>query len=112
MSEKKSFIKTLISNIKYTLANKIAARGEENNIKKHQRNKTLKALFDKEERKNRKKNKVKAPLSDRIFNGANAVLMVLLVIVVVFPLLYLIANAFSDGAAKHEVILLPKILLN
>ena len=36
--------------------------------------------------------------------------MIFLVVAVVFPLLYLIANAFSDGAARHEILLFPKIV--
>ena len=110
MSEKKSILKTAFTNIKFSIANKIASHNEEKKIIRHERQMKIKAFFDKEERANRKKNKVKSPLSDRIFNIANAVIMVLLVIVIVVPLLYLIANAFSDGAVKHEVIFIPKII--
>ena len=55
------------------------------------------------------KYKVKQPLSDRIFDVCNAIIMVLLVLLIAIPLLYLIANAFSDGAAKQEVVFLPKV---
>lgn len=55
-------------------------------------------------------NKVKEPTSDKVFNVVNAIIMVVLVLLVVIPLLHLLANAFSDGAAKHEVIFLPKIV--
>ena len=109
-----SGIKTKLSqfgtNVKYTFANKLAALKEERRIKKITRERYLKGIFDKEERKKRKKNKVKMLLSDRIFNIVNCVVMVILVILIVVPLLYLVANAFSDGAAKHEVVFLPKIV--
>ena len=55
-------------------------------------------------------NKVKQPVSDKVFDIINAVIMILLVLLIVLPLLHLLANAFSDGAAKHEVIFLPKII--
>lgn len=55
-------------------------------------------------------NKVKQPVSDKVFDIINAVIMILLVLLIVIPLLHLLANAFSDGAAKHEVIFLPKII--
>ena len=110
MSEKRSKLSQMFSNMKYSFANKRAAKKEENIIKKFKRDKWLKSIFNKEERKNRKKNKVKVLLSDRIFNIVNAIIMVFLVAIIVIPLLYLIANAFSDGAAKHEVIFLPKII--
>ena len=70
----------------------------------------FKRIFDKETRENYKKNKMKLSFSDRLFNTLNGVFMVLLVILIVVPLLYLIANAFSDGAAKHAVIFIPKIV--
>ena len=70
----------------------------------------FKRIFDKETRENYKKNKMKLSFSERLFNTLNGVFMVLLVILIVVPLLYLIANAFSDGAAKHAVIFIPKIV--
>lgn len=57
-------------------------------------------------------NKVREPLSDKIFDIVNAVVMVILVLLIVIPLLHLIANAFSDGTAKHEVVFLPKIVVD
>ena len=110
MSENKTSIFKKISNLKYSITNKRAAKSEEREIKKFQRRKALKGIFDKEERKRRKQNKVKMLLSDRIFDIVNVIIMILLVLIIVIPLLYLIANAFSDGAAKHEVIFLPKIV--
>ncbi len=70
----------------------------------------FKRIFDKETRENYKKNKMKLSTSDKVFNSINAVFMVLLVLLIVIPLLYLLANAFSDGAAKHAVIFIPKIV--
>lgn len=70
----------------------------------------FKRIFDKNTREQYKKNKLKLPLSDKIFNVINAVFMILLVLLIVIPLLYLLANAFSDGAAKHAVVFLPKII--
>lgn len=70
----------------------------------------FKRIFDKNTREQYKKNKLKLPLSDKIFNIINAVFMILLVLLIVIPLLYLLANAFSDGAAKHAVVFLPKIV--
>lgn len=70
----------------------------------------FKRIFDKETRENYKKNKMKLSFSDKLFNTLNGVFMVLLIILIVVPLLYLIANAFSDGAAKHAVIFIPKIV--
>ena len=110
MSEIKTKLSRIVSDIKYTVSNKLAAKKEEMRINKIKRERYLKGLFDKEERQKRKKNKVKMLLSDRIFNIVNCVIMVLLVAVIVIPLLYLVANAFSDGAAKHEVVFLPKIV--
>lgn len=59
--------------------------------------------------KHRKKNKIKAPMADKIFNVSNAIILTLLIVLIVIPLLYLIANAFSDGAVKQEIVFLPKI---
>ena len=56
-----------------------------------------------------KKRKVKQPLSDTIFDTSNVVIMTILVIVTVFPLLYLIAAAFSDGTSMPSVLFLPMI---
>lgn len=77
----------------------------------------FKYLTDKEERnkvnelrRRRRINKVKQPKSDRAFDIINCVVMIFLIAVVVIPLLYLVANAFSDGAAKEKVIFLPKIV--
>ena len=47
----------------------------------------------------------------KIFNVFNGIFMVFLVCIVVIPLLYLLANAFSDGAAKHAVVFFPKIII-
>lgn len=58
----------------------------------------------------KRRNKIKQPVGDRVFDVINAIIMVLFLIIVVVPLLYLIANAFSDGACKPQVIFLPKIL--
>lgn len=110
MSEKKSKLSQLFLNMKYSFANKRAAKREERKIKSYKRQRWLKGILDKEERQKRKQNKVKVLLSDKIFDIANSVIMVLLVAIIVIPLLYLIANAFSDGAAKHEVLFLPKIV--
>ena len=110
MSENKSKLSRIITDIKYSIALKREAKKEERRLKKIRRTRMLKSLFSKEERLKRKKNKVKALLSDQIFNIINGVVMVLLVLLIVIPLLYLIANAFSDGAAKHEVLFLPKII--
>ena len=110
MSEFKKKLSQIVSDIKYTFANKLAAAKEERRLNKIKRDRLLKGLFDKEERRKRKMNKVKMLLSDRIFNIVNCVIMVLLVALIVVPLLYLVANAFSDGAAKHEVLFLPKIV--
>ena len=73
-------------------------------------NKTVTTMSYKEARKLRKQNKLKSSTSDKIFNAINAVFMVVLVLLIVIPLLYLIASAFSDGAAKHAVVFLPKIV--
>ena len=70
----------------------------------------LKRIFDKETRENYKRNKMKLSTSDKVFNSINGVFMVLLILLIVIPLLYLLANAFSDGAAKHAVIFIPKIV--
>ena len=60
MSEKKSILKKAFTNIKITIANKIASRNEEKKIIRHERQLKIKAFFDKEERAIRKKNKVKS----------------------------------------------------
>ena len=73
-------------------------------------NKTVTTMSYKEARRLRKQNKLKSSTSDKIFNAINAVFMVVLVLLIVIPLLYLIASAFSDGAAKHAVVFLPKIV--
>lgn len=67
-------------------------------------------LFDKEYRRKKKMNTVKIPKADKAFNGINAVVMILLIVLIVVPLLYLIASAFSDGAAQHKVVFLPMIV--
>ena len=67
-------------------------------------------LCDKEYRRLKKMNTVKAPRADKVFNVINAVVMVLLILLVVIPLLYLIASAFSDGDAQTKVIFLPKVV--
>ena len=67
-------------------------------------------LFDKEYRRKKKMNTVKIPKADKVFNGINATVMVLLIILIVVPLLYLLASAFSDGAAQHKVIFLPQVV--
>ena len=59
---------------------------------------------------NHRRNKLKLAPADKFFNVLNAIFMTLLVLLIVVPLLHLIANAFSDGAAKHAVVFLPKIL--
>lgn len=59
---------------------------------------------------NHRRNKLKLAPADKFFNVLNAIFMTLLVVLIVVPLLHLIANAFSDGAAKHAVVFLPKIL--
>ena len=59
---------------------------------------------------NHRKNKLKLAPADKFFNVLNAIFMTLLVVLIVVPLLHLIANAFSDGAAKHAVVFLPKVL--
>ena len=59
---------------------------------------------------NHRKNKLKLAPADKFFNVLNAIFMTLLVLLIVVPLLHLIANAFSDGAAKHAVVFLPKVL--
>ena len=59
---------------------------------------------------NHRKNKLKLSPADKFFNVLNAIFMTLLVVLIVVPLLHLIANAFSDGAAKHAVVFLPKVL--
>ena len=110
MSEKKSKLSQFITDIKYSISLKHAAKKEERRLKKIRREKFIKSLFNKEERLRRKKNKVKGLLSDRIFNIVNCIVMITLVLLIVIPLLYLLANAFSDGAAKHEVLFLPKII--
>lgn len=67
-------------------------------------------LTDKEYRHLKKKNKVKSPKADKVFNGINSVVMILLIVLVVIPLLYLIVSAFSDGSAQTQVIFLPKVV--
>ena len=57
MSEKKSKLSQMFSNMKYSFANKRAAKKEDNKIKKFKRDKWLKSFFNKEERQKRKKNK-------------------------------------------------------
>lgn len=57
-----------------------------------------------------KRNRIKQPKSDIAFDIVNVIVMVTFIILIVFPLLYLIANAFSDGAAKQNVILLPRVV--
>ena len=59
---------------------------------------------------NHRRNKLKLAPADKFFNVLNAIFMTLLVLLIVVPLLHLIANAFSDGAAKHAVVFLPKVL--
>ena len=58
----------------------------------------------------RKGTKVKKLTSDKIFDIVNAVIMVLLTLLVVLPLLYLVAMAFSDYRANSEVVFLPMIV--
>lgn len=70
----------------------------------------FKRIFDKKTRENYKKNKLKLTTADKVFNILNAVFMIILVFLIVVPLLYLLANAFSDGAAKHSVLFIPKII--
>ena len=65
---------------------------------------------DKEYRKLKNKNKVKITKADKAFNGINATVMVFLILLVVIPLLYLVASAFSDGSAQTKVVFLPKIV--
>ena len=66
MSEKKSKLSQFITDIKYSISLKHAAKKEERRLKKIRREKFIKSLFNKEERLRRKKNKVKGLLSDRI----------------------------------------------
>lgn len=56
-----------------------------------------------------KKYKVKQPISDKIFDITNAVLMVFFLVITIVPLLYLIACAFSQTNVNQDVILLPRI---
>lgn len=72
--------------------------------------KYFKNLFNKEYRRLKKMNTVKAPRADKIFNGINGVVMVVLILLVVIPLLYLLASAFSDGDAQTKVVFLPKVV--
>ena len=110
MSEKKSFFKKASANLKVSFERYKETKEYNRKQKAYARKKKLARIFNKEERRIAKQNKVKLPVSDKIFNVGNAIIMVLLVVVIVIPLLYLIANAFSDGAAKHEVVFLPKIV--
>ena len=110
MTEKKSIFKRILNAIgQFFVGIGVGIKNwfvnKKNSIKKYFHN-----LFDKEYRRNKKMNTVKLPVSDKVFNIINAVIMVVLVVLIVVPLLYLIANAFSDGAAQHEVIFLPKII--
>ena len=110
MEKKNSFFTKLISSLKISLERFKETRKYERQQKAYRRRLKFKRIFDKKERAIAKQNRVKSPLSDKIFNGFNGVFMVFLVLIVVIPLLYLIANAFSDGAAKHAVVFLPKII--
>lgn len=42
-------------------------------------------------------NKIQIPLGERIFYGANNVLMILLCVIVLVPLIHVVAGSFSDG---------------
>ena len=56
-----------------------------------------------------KKYKVKQPVGDKIFDIANAIFMVICLLVTIIPLLYLVACAFSQTNVNQDVILLPRI---
>lgn len=56
-----------------------------------------------------KKRKVKQSVSDTVFDVSNVVIMVLLIFVIVVPLMYLIAAAFSEGEVMGSVVLLPMV---
>ena len=58
----------------------------------------------------RRPTKVKKLASDKVFDIVNAIIMVLLVVVVVLPLLYLIAMAFSDYRANGSVVFIPMVI--
>lgn len=57
-----------------------------------------------------RKNKIKLGLGDRIFDGANVVVMLLIMVIVLYPVINVIALSFSDAAhiAKADVGLWPK----
>ena len=60
----------------------------------------------------KRKMKVRKLASDKVFDVVNAIIMISLIILVVVPLLYLIAMAFSDYRANSDVTFIPLIVNN
>lgn len=56
------------------------------------------------------KNKIKTSLGDKIFDGANLLILVMAVLIVLYPLYFVVIASFSDPVAVQsgEVLLTPK----